>query len=72
MEETRCCDKNPEREQIETLWPNISANEPDPVPGSGSKKLILNRDHFELDDPVKNLCFSRSFERKFMEQPTAY
>ena len=25
-------------------WPNISANDPDP--GSGSKNLILNRDHF--------------------------
>ena len=25
-------------------WPNISANDPDP--GSGSKKLNLNRDHF--------------------------
>ena len=27
----------------------------DPDPGSGSKKLNLNRDHFSLDDPVKDL-----------------
>ena len=29
------------------------ANDPDP--GSGSKDLSLNRDHFWLDDPVKDL-----------------
>ena len=49
-----------------SLWPNISANDPDP--GLGSKKLILNRDHFCLDDPIKVFCFSGSFQRKFLEQ----
>ena len=53
-------------------WPNISANDPDPDPGSGSKKLILNRDHFLVDDPVKYFCFLGSFERKFLKQSTAY
>ena len=48
-------------------WPNISADDPDP--GSGSKNLNLNRDHFWLDDPVEDLCFSGKFERKFLEQP---
>ena len=38
-------------------WPNISAN--DPYPGSGSKNLNLNQDHFWLDNPVKDLCFFR-------------
>ena len=36
------------------------------------KSLNLNRDHFWLDDPFKDLCFSGSFERNFLEQPTAY
>ena len=49
--------------------------DPHPVkndPDSESIFLNLNRDHFWLDDPVKDLCFSGSFERKFLEQPTAY
>ena len=32
--------------------------------------MILNRDYVWLDDPVKDLCFSGSFERNFFEQPT--
>ena len=32
----------------------------------------LKRDHFWLLDPVKGSCFLGSFERKFLEQPTAY
>ena len=46
-------------------WANISANDPDT--GSDSKNLILNRDHFWLDDPVKYFCFSGSFERIFLD-----
>ena len=53
-----------------TLWANISAKDPDS--GSCSKNLIVNRDHFSMDDPVKYFCFSGSFERKFLEQSTAY
>ena len=51
-------------------WPNISTSDPDP--SSGSKKLSLKKDHFLLNDPVKGSLFSGSFERKFLEQLTAY
>ena len=50
-----------QRNVMLTKWPNISENDPDH--GSGSKSLILKRDHFWLDDPVKVFCFSGRQER---------
>ena len=44
----------------------------DSDPGSGSKFFIQNRDHFWLDDHVKDFCSSGSFERKFLKQQRAY
>ena len=59
------------------FWKNLEDNssifmQTIPILVQVQKILILNRDHFWLDDHVKDFYFSRWFERKFFGQSTAY